>query len=499
MTLKRRQFIRQGAAATALGLSLNPVNAAAKAKLASSELSQLDAIELAARVRNKDISAAEVVEDTIKRIEAINPTINAVVIETFDLARKMAGANNKGGVFSGVPYVYKNLSPYKGVPHTAGSRAFKNRIPSTASELQLSVDNSGAVLMGMSSSPEFGLVGTTEPMLYGPCHNPWDLERSPAGSSGGSGAAVAAGLVPIATASDGGGSIRMPASQCGLVGLKYSRYRELDSLKTGYLSSKGCLSRSVRDTAAFLALTERKDFKGGTVGYIGEASKKRLRIAFSTSNIFGKQPAAEVDLATRNTAKLLAGLGHHVEEKHFEINGEEMMFHFLSLWASSPVAKKAEAEKLLGRAIDQRDFEPLSFYLIDLFNNKRPADSVKKALAYFSVIAQKSQEFFTHYDVYLTPVLTQAPVKLGEHGPGLAPDKLLERTVDYVSYTPVANAVGVPSLSLPLHWTKDNLPVGSMFTADYGQEATLLALAYELELAKPWKDKWAPTSAAQIL
>lgn len=498
--MKRREFISQTTLGTAIGLgAANSTLAMAKPKISNgSELAKLDATALAAKVRSKEISAAEIVEDTIARIEALDPKLNSVVIKTYEIAREMAANNKPQGVFAGVPYVYKNLSPYKGVAHTGGSRAFVSRIPSSATKLQTSVDQSGAILMGMSNSPEFGLVGTTEPMLYGASHNPWDLDRSPAGSSGGSGAAVAAGLVPIATASDGGGSIRLPASQCGLVGLKYSRYREYSSLKTGYLSSKGCLSRSVRDTATFLALTERKDFDGGPVGLITAPSNKRLRIAYSTINFFGLQPHPEVKQATEKSAKLLSDLGHEVEEKNFAVNGDQLIYHFLSLWASSPVQKQVEAEKLLGRAIDERDFEPLSFYLIELYKNQRPADSIKQALAYFASLNEEAKKFFSQYDVYLTPVVTQPPMKLGVHGPLVEPKQLLDSTLAYVSYTPLANAVGIPSLSLPLQWTADNLPVGSMLTAGYGQEATLLALAYELEMATPWKDKWAPNSIVAL-
>lgn len=496
--MKRRQFIGHAALGSALGASAIPNSfAMAKPKLSNNELVKLDATALAAKVRQGEVSALDVVEDTIERIQLLDPKINSVVIKTFDLARQQAKKSNPQGVFAGVPYVYKNLAPYKGVPYTGGSRAFVNRVPTTANKLQQAIDGSGAMVMGMSNSPEFGSVATTEPMLYGATHNPWDLSRSPGGSSGGSAAAVAAGLVPIATASDGGGSIRVPACQCGLVGLKYSRYREYSSLKTGFLSSKGCVSRSVRDTAAFLALTERPDFKGGRVGLISEPGKQRLRIAFHTEDAHGKQPQAEVKQAIEATAKLLEQLGHKVEEKKLDLNGEELMYHFLSLWSSSPASKKVEAEQLLGRAIDERDFEPLSFYLIEMFKN-RPADSVKQAVAYFKTLAASTAEFFEQYDVYLSPVLNQTAIKLGEHGPNIDPKTLLERSVEFVGYTPLANATGLPSLSLPLQWSSTGLPIGSLFTAAYGQEARLLALAYELELAKPWKDKWAPNSIVSL-
>ncbi|WP_299771992.1 amidase family protein [uncultured Pseudoteredinibacter sp.] len=499
--MKRRDFLGHSAVATmAAGASTGiAANALAKSqpKLASSELAKLDALGLAETIRSGQVSALEVLDDTIARIEALDPKINSVVIKTVDIARQQASKAKPQGVFAGVPYVYKNLAPYKDVPFTGGSRAFVNRIPKTANDLQKSIDGSGAVLMGMSNSPEFGLVATTEPMLYGATHNPWDLTRSPGGSSGGSAAAVAAGLVPIATASDGGGSIRVPACQCGLVGLKYSRYREYSSLKTGFLSSKGCLSHSVRDTAAFLAVTERPDFKGGKVGYVTAASKQRLRIAYHTEDANGLQPHAEVKQAIESTAKLLAGLGHHVEEKKFELNGEELMYHFLSLWSSSPATKKVEAEALLGRAIDSRDFEPMSFYLIEMYKN-RPEGSIQKAVAYFKTLAESAAKFYQQYDVYLSPVLNQVAVKLGEHGPKVDPKNLLESSVAYVSHTPTANATGLPSLSLPLHWSDAGLPIGSLFTAGYGQEAKLLALAYELEAALPWQGKWAPNSVVNL-
>ncbi|HVW70914.1 MAG TPA: amidase family protein [Steroidobacteraceae bacterium] len=454
------------------------------------ELDEYDATGLAQLVRKGEITPLELVERAIRRIEALNPKLNAIVSDSFELARRRAREPVRQRVFEGVPYVIKDTQEFAGLPCTKSSRALAQRVPTQSLPFIDAVEATGAIPLGIANAPEYALAATTEPLLYGPCHNPWDLERSAGGSSGGSAVAVASGMTPLATASDGGGSIRIPASNCGLFGFKNSRALDIGS-EDELLSVRGCLSRSVRDAAAFLVATEvAEPVDMPRVDLVEGPDKRRLRIAFTTRNTFGEEPHPEVAKATRATAALLARLGHHVTEEWLPQDGAQLAHHFMTFWGLDATSRRDFARKVLGREPEDSLFEPWTLGLMRLFKEQRNYASVELAYEYFRVCQLALRRFLQKYDVYVTPVLASPPIPLGEQAPDVEFDTLQRRIVRYVSYTPPANIAGLPSMSVPLYWTAEDLPVGTLFTAGFGKDARLLALAYELEAALPWKSRW---------
>ncbi len=485
---ERRKFLSAAVSAAAMAAAA-PEFTLAKA-IFKDDFFHLDALAQAKLVKTKKVSSMELVDAAIKRIELLDPILNSIIHRDFDMARKKAITSSGNGVFQGVPYLCKNLIPCKGLPETHSSQFCAKVMAEEQSPFVDAVNDTGAVLLGLTNSPEFGLLPTTEPTLFGPTNNPWDLSRSPAGSSGGSAAAVAAGLVPIATASDGGGSIRLPASNCALVGLKYSRTRERGS-DADFLVNKGCLSRSIRDTAAFLASVEMLEpVDMQKVGFVTGTSKKPLKIAFSTEGYTGEAPSPDVAKALHNTIRLLQELGHEVIEDKPEISGEELACHFLTLFSALPAFWVDMAREKLGREPDEHIFEPWTLGLAKLHREKRHYSAVGDAYEYFRELQQITRRFLKKYEVYLTPVVAQPPIKTGEQAPTVDFELLQKRVFSLVTYTPLANITGLPAMSLPVNWSDDNLPVGSMFMAGFGKEAMLLSLGYELEEARPWKNRW---------
>ncbi|MCE9650650.1 MAG: amidase [Parvibaculum sp.] len=454
----------------------------------------LDAVAQGALVAKGEVTPLELAEAAIARIEAVNPKINAVTDKDYDRARARAKGPLPKSALSGVPYLLKDIENYAGMNATMGSRLLAtNMVQETAPVPQCAID-AGMVVLGKTNTPEFGLLGTTEGLLLGACHNPWNLEHSPGGSSGGSAAAVAAGIVPVANASDGGGSIRIPASCCGLFGLKASRGRMHigPTPLAADIVSVTSVSRTVRDGAMIFALSEAKGehAKYPTMGYVSGPSGKRLRIAFHTTKADGTEPHPDVKAAVEASARLCAELGHEVVPVKNPIAGDEFITQFLTVWASSPadIVKMAQEGGLKPEEV----LEPWTIGLADLFN-KMPKDALAKALAYFDRVERQVADFMAGYDVWLTPVLAAPPPKLGEQAPTVAFDTLYQRTVDYVAYTPVHNVAGTPAMSVPLGMSSNSLPIGSQFAAAKGNEAMLLALAYELEQAAPWIDRHPPT------
>lgn len=452
---------------------------------------RLDATAQAELVRRGEASALELVNAAIARIEALNPAINAVISPLFKEARAAARGPLAEGPFSGVPYLIKDLDDLAGVPTTGGSRLFADHVAETSSpHVQRSLA-AGLIALGKSNVPEFGLLGTTESLLHGPCRNPWNLEHTPGGSSGGAAAAVAAGLVPFAHATDGGGSIRIPAACCGLFGLKPSRGRlgpgEADAGVD--ISVKHCVSRSVRDSAALFAATEYQgdDAVLPPVGFVRGPSNRRLRIAFSTRTYTGAAPHPQVEAAAQQAAALCARLGHGVEEAAPVVDGEQFVDAFMTVWASGPAALLAEARQ---RNLDPESvLEPWTLALADMYA-KKPATALADAIAHFRQIEDVYRAFFTRYDMVLTPTLAAPPVRIGEQAPTVAFDDLYERVTGWVAYTPVHNATGNPAMSVPLGWSADGLPIGIQFAAARGEERLLFELAYELEEAAAWTERW---------
>lgn len=472
----------------------------------------LDATAQAELVRKGEVSPLDLIDAAINRIERLNSSINAVIHPMFELAREQAKAGNiPDGPLKGVPYLIKDLSDLKGQPLEYGSRLFAGNIANRDLGAVERAKQAGLVILGKTNTPEFGLMGSTEPLLHGSTHNPWDLMRHTGGSSGGAAAAVASGMVPFAHASDGGGSIRIPASVCGLVGLKPSRGRLYkvegeDERLSADIAVRLGVSRSVRDSARLLEISERKgaDQIFTPVGMVTGPGKKRLKIATSTVNQFGRPADPEVTAAIEKTAQLCADLGHEVVTAQPMVDAEEMLENFMGVWSESAY-KLTQNARLIGLTqfkwiSAEEGLEPWTLGLAE-WHAKQEAKKpgvVKRALKYFSDLAKTYDEFFTQYDVELTPVLRTVPVRLGEQRPDLNFDTLYERIADYVTYTPQHNVAGTPALSLPLFQSSAGLPIGSQFAAGRGNERMLLELAYELEEALPWGNRWAPNSAYYI-
>ena len=491
--LSRRGFLASAAvSALAVGMAGVKVRSAFAAETAG-----LDAISQARLVARGEATSLDLVNAAIDRIEAVNPKVNAVVTETFDAAREKAA---KGALpespLSGVPYLIKDLDDVKGVRTTHGSRLMAKTIAKDNSAMTTYADEAGLVILGKTNTPEFGLLATTESLLLGPAHNPWGLDHSTGGSSGGAAAAVASGMLPVAHATDGGGSIRIPASCCGVFGLKPSRGRmDLGGRPMpGDIGVQNCVSRSVRDSAMVFSLSEDRSDKAvfKPVGYVSEPVNRKLKIGFGTANYFGEEPDPEVKAALESTAKLCADLGHEIVEVKNPLNGEEFITKFLTVWASGPAQLVAMAKE---KGLDPNQvLEPWTVGLAE-FYAKKPKDAMQTSLAYFKQVEAQMDKFMSGFDVWLTPVLSSPPPKLGQQAPTVPFDTLYERTVQYVAYTPVHNVAGTPAMSVPLSWSKAGLPIGSQFAARKGQEGLLYALALQLEQARPWADKHAPVFA----
>ena len=458
-----------------------------------------DATELAGRIRRKEVSAAEVVEDAIRKAESLQPQVGAIVTSDFDRALDRAKTGSLSGPFAGVPFMVKDLDPYKGLPTRNGSRSGLRSPPETTQTAYVDAfDRAGFVVIGKSATPEYGFLPTTEPMGFQPTRNPWNTARSSGGSSGGAAAAVASGMIPIAHASDGGGSIRIPASNCALFGLKPSRGRMLPgrpSTRGLDISVSHALSHSVRDSAALLAATERTgaDAVFKPVGMVSEPLKKKLKVGLIVETGTGVQPDAEVRTAVANAAKLLESLGHHVEPTAWPMNGEQFGMDFTVLWASGAAELVAAIGKAMGHGPDDTVLEPFSLGMAKLVG-QLPPGALPAAIERLNADTQAYDAWLTKYDVILSPVLGKPPVELGYVAGWVPFQDLQARLLTYVGYTPLHNVAGAPSMSVPLHWTAEGLPVGVQIAGRAGGEALLFQLAYQLEAAQPWAHRKPPTS-----
>jgi amidase len=455
-----------------------------------------DATALAARIRAGEISATEAVETAIRRCEALQGTLNIIVNSDFDRAldkARLSPAGPSNGPFWGVPFLVKDIIDYKGLPTRSGSQSMRLAPPAAFQAPNCNAfDRAGLIVLGKSATPEFAFLPTTEPIATGLTRNPWDLGRSCGGSSGGSSVAVAAGVVPAAHATDGGGSIRIPASHCGLFGLKPSRGRIADFEGKAGITDVGVehvVTRSVRDSAALFALTEDAGPKASfpPVGLVGGPSKTRLRIGVLLENGMGHSPTPDVAAAHDHAVKLVTGLGHHVEVTHLPYDGGQFIQDFLLLWANGAVQFAGRAAATLRRQPDERDLEPFSLGLVEMAKKAGP-QALGPALQRLGANALAYDTWFPshQFDVVLSPVLSSGPPPLGEIGPSVPFDTLIGRLVEYVGYTPIHNLAGAPAMSVPLYWTDAGLPIGTMFAARAGRERTLFELAYELETANPW-------------
>jgi amidase len=493
------------------------------------EYDQYDGLGLAKLVKKNEVSAAEICEEAITRIERVNPALNAVVTPMYDLARKAVSKTLPDGPFTGVPFLLKDLlGEFAGVPQTMGSRACKKYIPAWDSELVKRYKQAGLVILGKTNTPEFGLLPYTEPELHGPARNPWNPDHTPGGSSGGSAAAVAGGMVPLASANDGGGSIRIPASCCGLFGLKLTRGRTPSGPEPGKTwqgaISEHVISRSVRDSAAILDATQGPDVGAPFIiqapqqPYMQEIVKDPgcLRIAYDTQSPIDTEVHPECVQAVEHTVRLLESLGHDIEEARPDIDGQALAKSFLTMYFGEMSALIDGLELILGRKVKQSDVEPLTWTL-SLLGRTYSAGHFVKAMREWELAGRIMGRFHKNYDIYLTPTLAYPPVKIGELKPkpielillkavntlGLGgllkasgvTDKLAVENLTKVPFTELANFTGQPAMSVPLYWTTDKLPCGVQFVGRYGDEATLLRLAAQLEEAQPWFDKRPPVFA----
>jgi amidase len=451
---------------------------------------------LAELVRKKQVSPKELVEATIKRIEALDGKINAVVTRTFERALAAVDKVDLDAPLAGVPYLLKDNIDVAGVRTSNGSAVYKDNIPTVSAPMVKAHETAGLIITGKTNMPEVGLIPSTESKFLGACHNPWELGHSAGGSSGGSAAAVAAGYLPVAHASDGGGSIRIPASCCGVFGVKPSRRRMLpgSSDQTEFMVDN-CVSRTVRDSALLFSLTQNRssDAPFKPLEFVSGPSKRRLKIGLSIQDYFSKMPHEDVRKAIEATAKLSEDLGHTVVDTENPINGSEFEEHFLAIF-SEKISKLVDAvTAIAGKPAAESGL--LERFTIDFEAKGRSmgSDGIEKAKKYMDATGVKVAQWMQSFDLVLTPVLSTPPPKLGYlFDPTQDYEVMSRRVFDYLPYTPVQNALGLPAMSVPLGMSSEDLPIGSHFTAKAGDEKTLFELAYELEQAKPWADQWAP-------
>jgi amidase len=490
---------------------------------AFSEYDQYDALGLAELVQQKQATPAELCEAAIERIEAINPRLNAVVTPIFDQARTTAAGPLPDGPFCGVPLLIKDLHyAYAGVPMSSGCKALRNFMPDHDDEIVVRLKRAGAVILGKTNTPEFGLMGITEPALFGPCRNPWHPGHTPGGSSGGSAAAVAAGMVPVATGGDGGGSIRIPAGYCGLFGLKPSRGRnptgpDHGSLWQGAVQNH-VLTRSVRDSAAMLDAIQGADpgapyeIRPPEGPYLQAVSTepRRLKIAFNTDSPLGSPVHPDCLKAVEEAAKLLETLGHRVEAARPELDGLALAKSYLAMYFGEVAADIDALALVLKRAAKPRDVE-FTTYTLGLLGRSFSSGDLVAALRLWDLAAREMGRFFHHYDLYLTPTTAQPPAKIGALTPGVLEtilmkaintlnlggllkrtgivDSLAVKSLARTPFTQLANLCGLPAMSVPLYWTAAGLPLGVQFIGPFGDETTLFQLAGQLEQAKPWSER----------
>jgi amidase len=468
------------------------------------DYAEYDGVGLAELVRKGKVTPAELVEAAIARVERHNPKINAVVYEGFDEARAKA-AKLPDGPFRGVPFLVKDLLiAVAGWPRTSGSRYGRGVVDAEDSGLMRRYRESGANLIGKTNLSEFGIAGTTEGQLYGPCRNPWNLDHIVGGSSGGAAAAVAAGIVPMAHGGDGRGSIRIPASCCGLVGLKPTRDRNVD-LPDGYDFAQGfvvehVITRTVRDTAVMLDATGRPEPGSPYAAPAKERpyaeeilrSPGRLKIAWSSETANGRPVHPEVQAALEATAALLEKLGHEVVPQGLGIDQRALWGAQNAFSGANFAAGLRRMIQDIGRDPADDEFEPLTWASWKGGQRAGGMDAMADAQN-LRVLARQALQLYETFDVFLTPTLSAPPPPIGYLSPVLnAPRDIGRRNGEFFSFPGVANMTGQPSLSLPLAWSAGGLPMGMMFTARYADEATLLRLAAQLEKEAPWKARRPP-------
>lgn len=493
--------------------------------MAFAEYDAFDATGLADLVRRREVSAADLVDEAIRRAEAIDPSLHFLVHRRFERARAEATQVGTDGPFVGVPFLLKDLlAALAGEPMSSGSRLLRGTVSAESSSLVRRYLAAGVIVLGKTSTPELGIYPTTEPEAFGPTRNPWDPARTPGGSSGGSAAAVAAGIVPIASGGDGGGSIRIPASCCGLFGLKPSRGRTPQGPET-HLWAGGVvehvLTRTVRDSARMLDATAGPDAGAPYAAppperpFAAEVSREpgRLRISVTTTPFLPGAVHPDCVRAVEEAARLLEELGHEVQEGAPRVDPAAFARCFLLMVVGETEATLREVAAARGRAVRREEVEHATWLLASLARVV-PAGDHAYALKRLYAMAREASAFFDGCDVLLTPTLAQPPPLLGTLGPGRLErvamelvhrmrglrvgrlfydlgglDRLAESVYAFMPFTPLFNVTGQPSMSVPLAASEDGMPVGVMLTAKLNDEATLFRLAGQLERARPWSDR----------
>jgi amidase len=477
------------------------------------DVTHLDATAQAELVKKGDVTAAELVDGAIERIERLNPKLNAVIIPLFDKARAEARAKLEPGPYRGVPFLMKDLvATTAGDPIHNGMQLLKSLgfVAPEDSYLARKLREAGFINLGKTNTPELGLAATTEPLAYGPTRNPWNTEHSAGGSSGGSAAAVAARMVAAAHASDGGGSIRIPSSECGLVGLKTSRGRISLGPMIGEawhgLAGEGAVTISVRDSAGILDAV-RGPMPGDPYfapppvrPFIDEVGRDpgKLTIGLMTNRPGTKTKVhPECVRAVENAGKLLESLGHRVEVSHPDaFDDPEALDHVRTLIDAHSAQTLDFIGRMLGRPLTPDDVEPYTWrFAVD--GRKISASDYITAGDWVHLWARRMAAWWTDgHDLLVTPTIAEPPPKLGDlGGAGGDPLKRWNRNLEVIPFTPAFNATGQPAISLPLHWSANGLPVGVHFVAPYAREDMLIRIAAQLEAAQPWANRRPPVSA----
>jgi amidase len=479
-----------------------------------SEYDRYDAVGLAELVRRREVSPRELLQEAAARCDRVNPSLNAVIYRMDAEAAKTATEVGSAQPFSGAPFLAKDLGPpLAGAPLTSGSKLFAHYVPEEDGELMQRFKKAGFTVFGKTNVPEFGLVPVTESELFGPCRNPWDVRRTPGGSSGGAASAVAAGIVPMAHASDGGGSIRIPASCCGLFGLKPSRglnprVTQVQNITEDF-GVDHVVSRSVRDSAAALdAICNRPDpdFFANL-----DRAPGRLRIGAVRSAMFGNTVAPEIRTALGHAVKLLQGLGHEVEDAEPGVNYAQFRLAFLTYWTVSIRQILDSAAETLGRVPSRGDIEYATWGLANVGAAMSDADKSRARRTIWNS-AKAFAAFFERYDILLSPVLAQPPLRIGQTRVTAVEKAAMQLTAAlripwlmkallraiaaksfaFASFTAPFNMTGQPAMSVPLYWTADGLPIGIQFAAKLGADGLLLRLARQLEIAQGWASRKPP-------
>ena len=486
------------------------------------EYEQFDGLGLADLVRRREISPAELVRSAIERIEARNPALNAVIHRMYDEALATAAGPTGEGPFAGVPFLLKDLvSWYAGAPVRSGSRILDGFIAPHDTEIVRRYRRAGVIVLGKTNTPEFGLTPFTEPALFGPTRNPWDTSRTPGGSSGGSAAAVASGMVPMAGGGDGGGSIRIPASCCGLFGLKPTRGRNPTGPIEGELWDgavvEHVLTRSVRDSAAMLDAIAGEE---PGAPYMTSAPARpflqevgtdpgRLRIAFTDRPLLADTMHDDCRTGLRDTVSLLESLGHTLVEASPPVDRDEFLHAFLLMVCGQADADLGDAEAMTGRRASPNNVE-ITTWALALLGRSYSAAAMARARRVLERTTRAVGRWFDGYevDVLVTPTLTTPPFEIGAlqppapeiaamralgrlHAGGVmrlagALDKAAKRVFDWIACPPLFNITGQPAMSVPLTWNAAGLPIGLHFAGRFGDEATLFRLAGQLEATRPW-------------